>query len=141
MTRSAQVTFAAFLILAVSLTSCRENGDAEVFRLRSDCATLAMTVYEREQRDRAAVQKKVWDMRSRYDVRRNRCYVAYRVADDVYGELVVYDAQSNALVAAGKIPSAPNSDAGDGIVVLEGDRRLPTFVEFQNWVDRFMRDE
>ena len=65
------------------------------------------------------------------------------VTAHVYGELVVYDAQSNALVAAGKIPLIPNAvgASGDGVLVLEGHRQLPTFVEFQNWVDQFMRDE
>ena len=117
---------------------------SELFRLRSDCATLATTVYQREQRDRAAqaFPKKVWEMRSRYDPTRNRCYVAYRVADDVTGEHVVYDAQTNQLIAGGEFPLAAGSGAGSGAVWIDGRHdKLATFADLEGWVDTFMRDE
>lgn len=124
--------------------SCGPSRTAELFRLRSDCATLATTVYQREQRDRAAqaLPKTVWEMRSHYDATRNRCYVAYRVGDAVTGEHVVYDAQTNQLIAGGEMPLAPGSRAGSGTVWIDGRHdQVATFADFESWVATFMGDE
>ena len=131
---------AALLGLALS---CGPSRAAELFRLRSNCATLATTVYQREQRDRAAqaFPKRAWEMRSHYDPTRNRCYVAYRVADAIIGEHVVYDAQTNQLIAGSEMPLA-GPGAFSGTIWIDGRRdKLATFGDFEAWVDKFMRDE
>jgi hypothetical protein len=124
--------------------ACSETRSAELFRLRSDCATLASAVYQREQRDHStqAFPQKVWEMRSRYDARRNRCYVAYRIGDDNVGQHVVYDAQTNQLIGGGNIPLFPNPGAGSGTVWLGGrQNKMATFADFEAWFNNFMKDE
>lgn len=83
----------------------------------------------------------MWDLQSRYEPATNRCYVAFRVADDISGEHVVYDAQTNELLAGGEVP-LKGEGRGSGTVFLNDQKqKFQSFAEFEGWLLRFMKEK
>jgi hypothetical protein len=83
-------------------------------------------------------------MQSRYDLQRNRCYVAYHITDSEseYSQHVVYDAQTNNEIASASIAPDPEFRDGFGYVELDGVRqKMATFTEADKWIQTFMKDD